>query len=55
MYPPVVIVPGGQIPGEEWKPSKIEKNKDLEAFTNLEQCKENKWVLILYNLSGNIN
>jgi len=36
MYPPIVIIPGGQIPGEEWKPSSTEKNKDLEAFTKLE-------------------
>ncbi len=55
MYPPVVIVPGGKYPGKEWKPSKIEINKDQKAAETLKISRIEKLVLVLHTESGNVN
>ena len=49
MYPPIVIIPGGKYPGQEWEPSKIEKQKDEEASKLLQKSRELCDVLVLYN------
>ena len=55
MYPPVVIIPGGKYPGQEWDPSKIECKKDKAAAEMLKKSREFGDALFLYNRSGNIN
>ena len=55
MYPPVVIIPGGKYPGQEWDPSKIEWKKDKTAAEMLKKSRELGDALVLYNKSGNVN